>query len=239
MTQFEALFGIKASQVKRNCLLLPLLPKGILAELKIRKIRRGKLYGSADAADFTLVHTGMGPALAGDAVLYLKETPCRNIFLFGSCGLVREKEGLSIGSLVSPFRCFASESFTEILWERKITSKLFYPRKGLFEDFLAVARGAGVKKATCATIPSLKLEEDLSVSFVKKGIDVVDMECSAFFSAADFVGLKAVALFYISDIIKNKPFYRQFRPHLKLKLQSSIRNAAGLLCRFIKEKLSD
>jgi purine-nucleoside phosphorylase len=234
MSQFEALFGIRKSQVKKSCILLPLLHKLILREFKVRKISRGKLFGSGNANDFTLIHTGLGPSLVGDAVLYLKETPCQNIVLFGSCGLVTEKEGLSIGSLVSPFKCYANESFSEMLLESNIRPKAFYAHGALLEKFLNAHPNAHIRKVTCSTVSSLKLEEDFVGSFLEKEIEVVDMECSAFFSAANFTGLNAMALFYITDIIKEKPFYRDLGPILKLKLFSSIKNAVNLLCEFMK-----
>jgi purine-nucleoside phosphorylase len=180
----------------------------------------------------------MGPALVGDAVLYLKETPCQNIILFGSCGLVNEKDGLSIGSLVSPFKCYANDSFTKMLLESDIRPKAFYAHKALLEKFLNANQNTHIRKVTCSTVSSLKLEQDFLGLFKERDIEVVDMECSAFFSAAAFAGLKAIALFYITDIIKKKPFYSGLGPVLKSKLHFSVKNAANLLCEFIKKNSS-
>lgn len=235
MSQFEAIFGIKNKQVQKNCILVPLIPKIILSEFKVKKILRGKLYGVADTKDFTLIHTGIGACFVGDAVLYLKETPCQNIILFGCCGLVKEKAGLSLGSLVSPFKCHAQESFSEMLLEGLKEEEVFYAHQGLFESFTKANHERGLREATCATISSLKLEEGMLDAFIEKDIDVVDMECSALFAASNFVGLKAIALFFISDIIKKRPFYTRLSPLLKLRLSSSIKTAAKMLCEFIKK----
>ncbi len=59
----------------------------------------------------------MGGVLTGDAVLYLSETPCRKIYFLGTCGLLQRTPGLKIGSIVSPSRCYAQESFTSLLSE--------------------------------------------------------------------------------------------------------------------------
>jgi purine-nucleoside phosphorylase len=235
MSPFEAVFGIKSQQVQKTCILLPLIPKMALHEFKAKKILRGKLYGVANAKDFTLIHTGIGAGFVGDAVLYLKETPCRNVILFSSCGLVKEKTGLSLGSLVSPLECYANESFSEMLSGEKREAKVFYPEQELFEDFLKTNQDAGVRGVTCSTISSLKLEEGMLGVFIAKGIEVVDMECSAFFAASDYVGLKAIALFFISDIIKERPFYLSLDPVSKLRLFSSIKMASRLLCAFIQK----
>ena len=235
MRQFEFLFGIKSSRVKKNCIFLPLLQKEILSEFKVKNFSRGKLYGIANTDDFTFIHTGMGATCVGDAVLYLKGTACQNIILLGSCGLVSDKSDLSIGSLVSPFKCYAQESFTEMLLGRKTEPKAFYANKKLFENFLMTNQKQGLRKVTCSTISSLKLEEELIDSFIEQGIDVVDMECSALFSASHYAGLKAIALFYVSDIVKKIPFYMGLEPTLKSTLFCSIKKAIALVCEFIKK----
>ncbi len=238
MIQFEALFGIKSSRIKKNCILLPLLPKGILNEFKINNFKSGKLYGVGDNNDFTLIHTGMGAGFTGDAVLHLKESPCENVILFGSCGLVTARNGLSIGSLVSPAKCYANESFTELLLQKNVESRVFYAQDKFFGDFLAQGEKIGLKKVNCSTLASLKLEEQMVDLFIEKGIDVVDMECSAFFSAAEFAEINAIACFYISDIIKEKPFYLSLDPDSKSALCSAIKNAAGLVCEFARKKFN-
>lgn len=261
MTKFEALFGIKEQSIKRNCILLPFLPKGILAEFKIKNLSKGKIYSTASSDDlawleiqnksnnlqppkgglsltgFTLIYTGMGPTFVGDALLYLKQTPCQNVILFGSCGLVTKKDGLSIGDLVLPFKCYSDESFSQMLLGN-VKKKAFYPDKKLFESFMHMNKDVDIKRVMCSTISSLKLEEDLVNSFKKEGIDVVDMECSAFFSAAKFVGLKALALFYITDILRTKPFYVNLDDATRQRLLSSIKTGVELIYTFKKEYMA-
>jgi len=238
MDKFERLFGIKASEIKRDCILLPILQKKALEYFQVKSLSKGKLFSAGSNDSFTLVHTGIGPGFTGDAVLYLKDTACRRIFLFGSCGLVAEKEGVSLADLVSPSMCYANESFSELMKYGPKETSVFYPDKETYGGLLESARDAAIKGVCCSTIVSLKLEEDMLESFILKGIEVVDMECSAFFSAAASCGLKASALFYITDIIGKKPFYAALEPALKSKLDGSIKSAADILCEFIKTNLS-
>ncbi len=233
MKEFEALFGIDKEKVKPWCILLPLLPKGVLDDFKVKDFSRGKIYSSGNARDFTLINTGMGPGFTGDAVLRLKETNCRNLILFGSCGLVKEKNGLGVASLVSPKQCNASEGFTDLLREKDLRSEVFYPDQELFTDFLSASQS--VSEVNCATLVSLKLEEEILDKLITRGIDIVEMECSAFFSAANSCGLKALALFYVSDIIKTHPFYLDLSPALKTKISACLKNSSQLLCQFIKK----
>ncbi|MFA4991433.1 MAG: hypothetical protein WC569_02515 [Candidatus Omnitrophota bacterium] len=232
MTRFETLFGIRESDVKETCVLMPLLNKSALSVFGIDNLRKGVLYASAKTENFTLINTGIGAAFAGDAALYLSETACRKIILFGSCGLVNHAAGLNIGSLVMPKFCHAMESFSDMLL-KKYDSMIFRPDRKIQRAVLKQSNGL-VSETGCATLGSLKLEEDNADLFLRKKIDIVEMECSGVFSAADIKGLKAAALFYVSDIIKKSPFYSPLRSEEKSRLSDSIKKAANLICEFTK-----
>lgn len=232
MTKFEAVFGISSNQIKKFCILMPLLPKGILKEFGIKALSKGRLYSSGNSGTFTIICTGVGAGFVGDAVLYLKETGCENVILFGSCGLVNKDSVLSVGSLVSPVKCYASESFSEMLLNRDKGHELFHPDKDLLGRLIETGKNDNLSRVTCATLSSLKLEEEMTDFFMAKGIDVVDMECSAFFSAAGYTGIRAASLFFVSDVINHKPFYMDLEPDLKSKFYSALKISAKLLCAF-------
>ena len=131
MDSFRPLFGIDKKEIKKTCILVPLLTKGMLDAFGVAKICRGKLYQAGQGDGFTLVVTGVGAGFVGDAVLYLKETGCEQVFLFGSCGLVKETKGLSIGSLVSVVKASAFEGFSRLLLGKEKQPDIFYPDQGL------------------------------------------------------------------------------------------------------------
>ena len=237
MKIFEALFGIKKSEIKNTCVLLPILAKSIAGGIGVKKFYKGKLYSSGNSRSFTAIHTGLGPALMGDAVLYLSKTSCQNIILFGSCGLVKKEQDLDVGSLVVPYKCHASESFSDMLLKDKKDWDLFYPTPSLIKSFLKAYKKCNIEKVACATLGSLKLEESYVSLFEEKNIQVVDMECSAFFSASKHIGKNAMAFFYITDIINKKPFYRNISQEERLSLSSSIKSATRILCEFIEKNL--
>jgi purine-nucleoside phosphorylase len=153
------------------------------------------------------------------------------MILFGSCGLVKSSAALGIGNLVTPVECYAMESFTDMLLKYH-TFKTFYPDQSILESFLKIDNKA--QKINCATLGSLKLEEEYLCLFAEKNIQAVDMECSAFFSAAAQGHIRAMALFYITDIINEKPFYNKICHEDNLKLASAIISGAQSLCSFIK-----
>lgn len=238
MTKFENLFGIKQTEIKETCVILPLLAKGMLNALGIKKLHRGKLYSSGQGQGFTAIVTGLGAGLAGDAVLYMKETACLNIILFGSCGLVEAKNGLTIGCLVSPVLSYSLESFSDMLLDKEKDWKEFSSNKDLMEKFVDASGENNIKKVKCATLGSLKLEEDRFDFFSEKDINVVDMECSSVFSAAGYMKKKAMALFYATDIINKKPFYAESDIEDKARISSSMKRAAHAICEFIKNSLT-
>lgn len=231
MTKFETLFGMKDSEIKNTCVLAPILPKSALELFGIKDLAKGKIYSSGNAGNFTVINTGMGASFTGDAVLYLADTGCKNIILFGSCGLIKSSDSLDIGSLVAPVECYVMESFTNLLLKNHDFKK-FYPDKTLTESFLD--NNKDVEKVICATLGSLKLEEENMDLFAEKNIQVVEMECSGLFSAASHKNIKAMALFYVSDILNEKPFYSQFDPNDKLRLLSSIKSGIKSICSFVK-----
>jgi len=234
MTGFRALFGIEKSQIKKNCILLPLVPKGALDLFGAKGFVKGHLYACANTEESTLIYTGMHLGLLGDAVLYLKASACRNILLFGSCGLLNKKSGLSVGSLVTPTKSYACESFSDML-EGKISLRYFCPEKQILNKLIAAIDEVPVTKVTCVTISSLKMEAQRAPLLVKKGMDVADMESSAFFSAAGYAGLKAAALFYIADIINKGQFYPKDDAALKSNLSHAINNSISLMRKFMRK----
>jgi len=229
MTKFQSLFGINETEIKNTCVFLPLIGKNVLGWLGVEKLSKGRVYSSGNSAHFTVIQTGMCPVFSGDAVLYLSQTQCKNIVLFGSCGLVKKEKELDIGSIVTPEKCYSMESFSNMLLESKKQYTHFFPDMELLEKF------GDIKKVTCATLGSLKLEENSGNIFKSNGIQIVDMECSAVFSAAKHTGIKAAAIFYITDIIKEKPFYKELGSKDKITLSSSIKSACGLLCKLAKK----
>ena len=71
----------------------------------------------------------------------------------------------------------------------------------------------------------------------RDGIEVVDMECSAFFAASSAVGLKALTVFYVSDIISKRPFYVDLKQPEKSALSCSIKMATDAIQQFIRNSL--
>jgi len=234
MTEFEALFGIRKNSIKKVCILLPFLGKGVLKKFNIDELKRGKLFACQNSRHFTLIHTGIGPCFSGDAVLHLKETQCRDIIFLGSCGLTNTSSGLGVGSLVAPGRCYAFESFSQILLNNTKSPTIGYANKELLDCFLNHPCASGFQKTVGATFGSLKLEPTNKDLFIKNKVDVVDMECSALFTAAKYAEKRAIALLYATDIIDQKPYYSEISDEDKAAIDQTINQATQSILQFSK-----
>ncbi|MEI6633988.1 MAG: hypothetical protein WCP22_09230 [Chlamydiota bacterium] len=236
MDTFERLFGVEKSRVGRACVLLPLAGREVVRGFGAPAFSRGMLYGTAEGRGFTLIRTGVGAALAGDAVLHLAETPCDEIVLFGSCGLAGSDRGLRIGSLVSPSVCHSAESFTRLLEDDIRFSDALHPDAELRASVLSLSGSREISDAPCLSIGSLKLQEGLLPALRAHGIGLVDMECAAVFAAARRTGRRAAALLYAADIIVEKPFHAPLSADDRDAIDRAVGDASGILCDLFREK---
>ncbi|MBF0595444.1 MAG: hypothetical protein HQL22_10835 [Candidatus Omnitrophica bacterium] len=233
MEQFRQLFGIDQGSVQPNCLLLPFLPPGALAVLGISKLSRGSVFSSASIKGLTIILTGIGAGFVGDAVLYLNQTPCQNIFFVGSCGLINNEKGLKVGDLVLPSVAFSIESFSDILNDRIQEPVTVSPDLALHSYFLKTMT-ISIDTGACVSFGSLHEEERFVPLFRKLHADVIDMECAAFFLAAHKTNKKALALIFISDILLKIRFFETMSPENKKRLSAGAEQAVAAIKNFIE-----
>jgi len=82
-----------------------------------------------------------------------------------------------------------------------------------------------------ASVGSIALESSVLDFLNKNSIAVVDLECSAFYSAANAIGRKSLALLYITDIIGDRT---PFDP-LSHKEEGKIRAAQKQITKILME----
>jgi len=233
MSIFKKLFGVGESEIKQSCIILPCITKNERTLFDITQFEKGKLYATANTSNFSVIYTGIGAPLVGDAVLNLKDTPCRNIVLFGCCGLFPSASDVSIGDIVVPTECWALESFSEMLLTTDTTASSCKPSKPFLDSFLQHTDLSSIHRVTCATVGSLFLEPRFIEHFQKKAPCIADMECSAFFAASEYTGHHAFSLHYVTDIVRDQPFYCDQSDEQKHKISTSKKRATQALCRFL------
>ncbi|MBI5210145.1 MAG: hypothetical protein HY927_09275 [Elusimicrobia bacterium] len=224
MDIFKKLFGIEKSLVKPDCVLSPLNEVDLFAGSRAGGRGRGDYYRVADSRHATIIGTRYS-LLAGDCVLSLADSPCRNIYLFNCCGGV----GGGIGAAYSVRKAFDFESFSGMLAGRGEAGCYFPDAKlaGVFSSY------SGLPEGTCATVGSLALEETHLPRFRALGADCLDMECSAVFSAAKKAGKRALALLYVSNSVPDKPWHEHLDRRDIQRLGRARKGLASLLTRFI------
>lgn len=232
MSLFKTFFGIDEKDVKETCVLLPLIDQNITRILKIGRLKKGFFFSSSSCELMTFVHTRIGAAFLGDASLYLAEAGCRNLIMFGACGITSEKWGLGIGELVSPSRCLCMASFTDMLAGGEPNHKYFTPTGELFNK-LTHSHG-NIRPVTSAAVGSIKLEERYIDYFENNNIHAVDMECSALYASCQAMSVNSAALLLTTDIIKTRPFYIKRSLNETLKFKEGIKAASDIIWELAK-----
>ncbi|MDD5668672.1 MAG: hypothetical protein PHE58_01390 [Candidatus Omnitrophica bacterium] len=227
MIPFERLYGVAPDTIKKHCIISPMNESQVFSSCGILSEHKGVLFRVTQIKNASIIIPKMN-MLAGDCVLGLRNTACRNIYLFGSCGAV---ESDLFGEILLIKKSRNLESFTCMLKDKKRAGVCF-PDKKLLKDF-SVFAGSGFTAVDCATVNSVLLEEEYLPYFRSNGIRCVDMESSMVFSAAASAGKRSVAVVYVSDSIRVKPFYAPLSGEDIRKVYSAKKLAAELICGYI------
>ncbi|VAW13715.1 hypothetical protein MNBD_BACTEROID05-123 [hydrothermal vent metagenome] len=212
---FKNQFGIDAQSIKPTCILTPFLYKGLLEDLEIKSLSKGKPYASGHGKNFTLIHTQVGSLFMGDCVLSLKKTPCKQLIMLGSCGLVEKTDHLDIGQIVLPIQSYEMESFSQMLEKKYINLNAHHANESLMNN---LTPSSPFPKVSCASLGSIKQENNYLNFFKKNGIEIVDMEYSAFLTASKHINIPACGILYITDIIgESSPFNLNSSSQQKIK----------------------
>lgn len=203
MENFKNLFGIPANEVQSTCLIVPFLHKGMLEKLNVAQMHRGSPFSAGQGKGFTLIHTMIGATFVGDATLKLADTNCKEIIMIGACGIIQNH---SIGSICLVNKAYNYESFTNLVNESQVEPTATHTDQELYDNFFN-EYSAEATSVDCASFGSILLEEKYRKELIGKNIDVVDLECSAFYSAAKTIKRPALAILYATDIIgETSPF---------------------------------
>lgn len=193
MDTFRKLFGVGREDIQEDCILTPLDETSLFPGERAR----GDYFSVTRLPGASVLGTRYS-LLAGDCVLHLKDTPCRRLYLFNCCGGL----GLEVGTSLLVLKAYDFEGFSRMLAGRS-------PADCQEGDRELGVRFAGLREGLCATVGSLALEAARLPLFRELGVDCLDMECSAVFSAARAAGKRALALFYVSNRVPDKPWHEQ------------------------------
>lgn len=227
MDRFKVLFGIDRKDVKRHCVLSPILAPQMLNYLGVRRLAKGLISSAGQTNDLTFIKTHMGALFVGDVVLQLKDSNCENIIFLGSCGLINCSSRLDIGSVVLPASAYSVESFSDLVIGRELDIHPAYPHDDLLHAFNTIDKA--MPNVSCVSFGSMELEDNYRSLFERLGTDVIEMECAALFNAARRINKKALAILFVSDILGEKPFWKNLAPQDKKRLAGGVRQACAVI----------
>ena len=160
---------------------------------------------------FTMIRTGIGAPLSGDATIALGCTPCTHIIFIGSVGGLDVAQ--SIGDLAIATRSYSGDGFSMYLpdstdgphWQ---PSQSAMPEQELQSSIVQTSRvkadsnGVALHIGPVFSIDTILAQfQHLDWIVDQLGCIGIEMETSAVFRAAQLCGIRAAALLQISDVI--------------------------------------
>jgi purine-nucleoside phosphorylase len=243
MTTFEKFFGINPDKIKENCIICPTNDASLFTE-ENSETAKGIFFKIDNLKDETVISVKNNFLLA-DCILLLMETPCKNIFLFGPCGVLPP---FNRGDKLIIEKAFNFESASTFL-DFPSDVKVCFPDKALFDKFHSFSRLCRVpsqqtmsikwpklKTSACATVNSLLLEKLHIPELKKMEISSLDMESSIVFSCAEKIGKKAIAILYATDSPEKTNLFVPLNEKEKETLKTSKKQLAQTLKSFIHDK---
>jgi len=215
---FKNFFAIAKNEIRETCIIC----QGFDLPLFSKTAKNGLFVKTAQMENATIIAL-KNNFLAGDAVLHLKGSSCKNIILFGSCGGCGN---VNIGDLLTIDKAYNFESFTDMLEKNK---------KPSFRSCIAFPDN-GILTTNSACVSSLLLEKDYIGFFKQNKISAIDMESSVIASAANEIGAQVSCLFYVSDLVE-APFGAVLKNSEKQRISEARKKTAETIKRQVKSKM--
>lgn len=201
-------------QIESSVVLAPFWSPAIFSCCRVESIADG--IATVDrltcgSLSFTMIRTGIGAPLAGDATIALGCTPCENLIFVGSVGGLDLKQ--RIGDLAIPTQSFSGDGFSAYLAESPNgphwhPSQPIKPDQGLQTILVQESRIATKSNGVAVHIgPVFSIDTILAqfqhLDWITSQLRCVgiEMETSAVFRAARLCGIRAAALLQFSDVI--------------------------------------
>lgn len=241
----EVVFGCRPEDVRPEVILSPFIPlrafrrhlEEDVLELSPPFFFKG-LTGSFGSRSVTVIATGVGPSRVGDCLGFLSFTPARRVFFAGAVGGLAR--GHAIGDFFVPtevadgegYTRYATRPFEDVAREAPAAALPEAPRQAL-ERFLA-AEGIRPVRGRVFTVGAITAESQENLhTLARLGYDAVEMELSAFRSAAALHGFEPTALTYVSDLPLGSSLWAEKTPEEQEALRTAYRLLPLLALRYL------
>jgi len=209
----RSVLGCEPETIQKDVIIAPEWKPEIFADYAdgIDQVHDGiyKIWNlSVNKKHITYIRTGIGAPNVLEAVLALGCTPCENIVFIGSVGGLDEK--LKIGDIVIPEYSICGDGSCRYLTDKKASENdcfgtQYYPNKEFYDKVISktenITKDNNVdwhigKNFSIDTVIAqfAHLDEILAM-----GCNCIEMETAALFRSAEICGIKACAVFNVSD----------------------------------------
>ncbi len=203
--------GCEPEQIQRDVILTPHWKVELFTPYvqAVIEIVPGKVYEfELRSHPVTMIRTGIGAPLTGDALLALGSTPCKRLIFIGSTGALQPD--LNIGDLVIPTLSLSGDGFSRYLQpglppadtflQPAFPDEFFSITLNGYANALAPAAGFAVHRGTIFSTDSIAAQFPLLDDLAREhDCCAIEMETAAVFAAARFVNIQATALLAVSD----------------------------------------
>ena len=234
-------FGEKSTAFALRIVLVPALPLNMFKKhfSKIEKNFNGRPFysgftGKYNGERISVLSTGVGATVVGDAVLALK-TVATHFLLANVAGTLSPE--LQIGDHFIPLRAIDGEGFSR--YQQGTHADVLLSTRGIemSPTVRAFCSSLQVPHGTVYTLGSLHAEQDRTfLELLKnKGIAAVDLETSAVYAAARTIEATALAVQLIDHRPLERPLYRKGTSTEQLRLNYAVegfpKTVLDLACR--------
>jgi purine-nucleoside phosphorylase len=162
----------------------------------------------------TVIHTGVGPSRIGDCLGFLALTPARRVCFAGAVGALNPE--YQLGEFFVPtaaadgegYSRYCREPFPQLAAAAPVVACPAEADGG--PDVLLAAEKLCLHRGLVFTVGSIAFESPENLRTLRElGFDVLEMELSAFYTAAAHHGFAATSLTYVSDLPLTRSLWQE------------------------------
>ena len=217
----RTVFGCDPEVVSPHVVLSPFVPlkafrrhvQGIMAELAPPFFFKG-FSAVFEERPVTVIHTGVGPSRIGDCLGFLALTPARRVCFAGAVGALNPEYRL--GEFFLPtaaadgegYSRYCREPFPQLAAAAPVVP--CPPEVHGGPDALLAAEALRLHRGRVFTVGSIAFESPENLRTLRDlGFDALEMELSAFYTAAAHHGFEATSLTYVSDLPLTRSLWQE------------------------------
>ena len=232
-------FSCEPEQIHEQVVLAPwwqptlLTPYGVTIE-QLSDAHEGVWDLSLDGRRFTYIRTGIGAPVVIDAVFALSGSPCRSILFLGSVGGLKPE--IRIGDIVIPEYSVCGDGACRYVTtgsarENDCFGERYAPDRAAFDALCAIAAEVTARAGTSWHIGRAFSVDTIFAQFahideiLAMGCNCIEMETAALFKASAACGIRAGALFNVSDNTVTKQSLYSGRSDTEIEYQRQTRRS--------------